>query len=402
MCWAMILILGSVAGGDVEVVRNPLEANKGLTLILDEEMRVESNEDSSHYYWPGVGLTLSVGPKHHIFLSDSRDDRVLEFDANGAFVRTVAGKGPGPGEINELIGFQVFDDGTAVMMDLQGQIARFQFFDAEMKYQRLISAHQKSIMPLYAVFSPDQKIICGRYINFDPEKGRVIHKWGVFNHQFEGLHVMAEGSLPMPRAELIGNSSGLKSFISKYVSLFKRVEGFGVFDKMGHVYTAAADKYEIVKWSPGLEKPLLKITKTYKPIPYGEGDMDGVVVETYNDFVEELPTELKQLATDSLLRKAIEESDMGLTKVPIFGLIPVENTHFLVVHDLKYGTGSATADIFTVRGEFVGSVNTEGYALLNPQGVPRMVFKDGKAFTILTDEEGDNVIVRYKYRIAAR
>jgi len=396
------LVMQLLLFGQIGTVGNQIHPAKEYTLVFTEELRIGPHEDQDHYYWPGLGLTLSPGPNQHIYLCDPREGRILEFNKDGQFVRRVAGRGNGPGEIDQLVSFQVFPHGGAVMMDLQGQIARFQFFDSDMKYQRAISAQGKSIMPLSGHFSPDGKTISGHYINFDPEKGRVIHQWGVFSHEFQLIHLTAQGSLPIPRAELIGTPQGMTSFLSKYVSLSKTVKGFGVFDSDGNLYTASAKKYEITKWSGNPSKPKVKITRKYKPIPYTDRDIKGVIAETFDDFVEELPTRFKAMVTQSLVEKAMDSSDLGAAKVPIFGLIPIENTHFLVVHDQEFGSGTARGDIFTAEGVYLGSVETEEYALLNPQGAARMVFKGGKAYTILTDGDGENAIVRYAYGLVAR
>jgi len=73
---------------------------------------------------------------------------------------------------------------------------------------------------------------------------------------------------------------------------------------------------------------------------------------------------------------------------------------YLVVHDVDLVKGVNRADIFTAQGEFLGSAMLSGHAFvyfLAGGFFPRMVFKNGFAYSVTCDDMGDNRVVRYKY-----
>lgn len=80
------------------VIENPgrPKADNAARVISPTEVTVISDEGSSAYFfkWPNA---LVIGPDSSLLLRDS--EQVLQFDANGKFLRNLFKKGQGPGEM---------------------------------------------------------------------------------------------------------------------------------------------------------------------------------------------------------------------------------------------------------------------------------------------------------------
>ena len=79
------------------------------TLVPREVFRIGTRDGPLEYTF-GTIVAFTVAPSGHVYVQDVRS-AVREFDETGAFVRYVARRGRGPGEVTTLNGLSASDDG---------------------------------------------------------------------------------------------------------------------------------------------------------------------------------------------------------------------------------------------------------------------------------------------------
>ena len=89
---------------------------------------------------------------------------------------------------------------------------------------------------------------------------------------------------------------------------------------------------------------------------------------------------------------------MPEVKPPVYFIIPIENLGFLALREVNFADESFNADLFLRDGTCIGHVDSPSDGLADLFG-PRMVFKNGKAYTMMHNEDGDNEVVVYNYEI---
>lgn len=85
------------------------------TASLREVSRIGMVEGPPEYLISGAPM-FTVGPDGSVFVADRSNLR--HFDANGTYVRTIARRGQGPGEVRSVIGMDLSADGLLAVLDL--------------------------------------------------------------------------------------------------------------------------------------------------------------------------------------------------------------------------------------------------------------------------------------------
>ena len=99
--FVLLFLFGSIAfpgASSGQIIENPAKppAKNAGRVVTPQEVVAISDEGTSDYYfkWP---RRLRTGPGGSLLLTD--EDQVLQFDANGRFLRNLYQKGQGPGEM---------------------------------------------------------------------------------------------------------------------------------------------------------------------------------------------------------------------------------------------------------------------------------------------------------------
>lgn len=115
--------------GDTLVVRTLSGSAWGSDAHLVPEMSF-GELDGALEYLLGDVVSLGVGPDGTIYIVDGQVPELRAYDANGTYLRTMAGPGEGPGELNSPGGgLAVLTDGRVVVRDPGNQ--RLQVFSAD-------------------------------------------------------------------------------------------------------------------------------------------------------------------------------------------------------------------------------------------------------------------------------
>jgi len=103
--------------------------------------------DGDYLYRPSdieIDLKLSL-----VYIADSGNHRVVVFDLEGNFIRTIGQKGQGPGEFNNPTGLCVDKDSQLAVADYQNN--RIQIFDPEGKFLRNINTKEVRVADLLVI-----------------------------------------------------------------------------------------------------------------------------------------------------------------------------------------------------------------------------------------------------------
>ncbi|MBA2669640.1 MAG: hypothetical protein H0U67_04650, partial [Gemmatimonadetes bacterium] len=157
------------------VVRNPGTGawQPGEEWRVVEEFRIGSVEGEGADVFGGI-FSFAVDRSHRLWVLDGRAQEVRIFGADGAHLRTVGGRGGGPGELSQAVDVDVDGDGTVWITDPGN--ARISLFDPEGEFQRtvpLTGACLEIPWPggldesghYYALASPE----CTRLVRFGPD-----------------------------------------------------------------------------------------------------------------------------------------------------------------------------------------------------------------------------------------
>lgn len=376
----------------VENDREP--KGKTVTLVFTEDLRFGSDEEGLEYLWADPSSLVEADANGNIYVGDVRDRRILQFDKDGQFVKFIAKQGQGPGELQALADLSILKDGSMIALNSgPGVLPKFLFFDQDMKYKDTKAPEGFSKVVVSSEFAPDGKIFAGMFLAFDMEKGTMKMKVGALDMNFEVLKQLSERDQSFDPAAF-QSPQGLSKFLSDTLRNAYKGTGMMHFDKEGNAYSAISNDYTITKWSPDLSTKLMVIKRKYKPIPNTEERIDAIAENTLDTFRN---GPLASMITDQLKKNIIEKAELPIVVNPVNGIITMEDGHLLVVHDVNFATGEQIVDIFNAKGEFQGQSTMDSWAFYNRNGLTSMIFKNGFAYCLETDDLGDNRVVRYKY-----
>ncbi len=393
-----LLVALPIVGADdtVKTVTNgQTPAPGGKNLVLIEDLRFGADEEDEEFLWALDTTVVDADDRGHIFVGDPKDSRLLEFDANGAFVRRVIGQGEGPGETRALGSFQFLKDGRLVVLDGRpGILPRIHYFDKDLKFVEVKNPIGFSNIPISANFSPLGDRFAATYMSFNMEASAMDTMTGVMDTNYKVLKKFSTHS-QTTNFQQFADPAVLNKFITEILQNAFAGVGVMAFDQQGMLYSAISSDYEITKWDKDLQKKTLIIKRDYKPVLNPPEDI-RVVTERLSELFRQAPG-LESVINDAFVEKVIEKADLPVVKNPVNGLICLPDGHLLVVHVVHEKTMVQVGDVFSPEGKFLGQITTKGASLMTSAGAPRMVFKKDFAYTVETDMEENNRVVRYKY-----
>jgi len=367
--------------------------------IFVEELRFGGDRDDDHYLWPTSTVTLAVDAKGHIFVADTGSSRVLHFDADGSFVDVAVNKGQGPGEVEQLTSFQILDDGTAVAYEHRGRGSALHFFDKSLKFTEKRNAAEIGLSPLQLKLSGNGKWAFAEFNDYDREKNHIVTKIGLLDDRLKLTKVFSEVHIPAPDPGRMQDGKYWSEFFSGIARLYFDKKGVIAFDNQGRIYTAISDTYAITRWRPDMsaEEQVFK-RADYRKAPFLEEDISQLAQTISAQYTEGYPPQFRPYLTPEIVHLGLEMAGIPKWHQPIRGLIPSEEGHLLVVLDEPDEERAQNADLFSPAGAYLGRLRNAHMGFLGPDDQVRMLFKSGFAYTIETDAEGNNSVVRYRLK----
>ncbi|MDD8021424.1 MAG: 6-bladed beta-propeller [Acidobacteriota bacterium] len=170
----------------ITVVRNPAQPIYKKDIIsFEEELQIGSADKSDKYIFSAID-GLDVDDNGHIYVLDSRAAQVKVFGPDGEYLRSIGGRGQGPGEMQMPLFLQITADNELVVQDLAAQ--HFLYFSLDGQFLGK-EAYWKE-RALRAVKIDQQGNLIGLKIGAPPPMGGwVLRK---YNSNFEPIMTLAE------------------------------------------------------------------------------------------------------------------------------------------------------------------------------------------------------------------
>lgn len=389
----IFLCVGSLMAADVNMVKNEKQpSGTPMTLQLTKTLE-KGPEEGDDYIWTGPGTSLQVDKRGHIYVTDTAENRILEYDADGKLVRQIGKTGQGPGEYQALRNFDLLADGTAVAFENMGASSSLTYYDKDINYQdrKTISGIGRS--PRYVNFSPDGSKLSTLASIWDVENGREVTEFVILDKDFQLLEsLLVWDSIIFDQSRMSESSYWVEFIAARLQSSAKGLSVSMAFDQEGRLYSGKATEYEITVWSPEL-KPLFKFGRDYERKVRTEEELDAIVTPIHQSILTHLPDTLHSIVNKGVIAKAVERAEFLPYRFPVQGILPMGKDHVLVVHDINQATLDGVADIYTNEGKFIGSFEHARNGLAN------MIFRDGKAYALEQNADEELIMVRYDAKL---
>jgi hypothetical protein len=109
-------VVERTVSGDTTIVRTVSGSAWGDTAKLVEEVRIGALEGAEELTFGGVGQ-VAPGRGGSVDVFDNQAIALRRYDSAGHFVKTIGGRGQGPGEYQQLLGVRTLGDGRLVAYD---------------------------------------------------------------------------------------------------------------------------------------------------------------------------------------------------------------------------------------------------------------------------------------------
>lgn len=388
-------LIGLFLGGDV--------LNKDIpgtyTLKFYEDLRIGDPTDPLYFWADGQSpIIVDANSKGHFFVADTQGNRILEYDTNGVFVRQVSGRGQGPGEYERLFYFHIFDDDSAIGLQIIGADCLFQNYGEGVIFE----SHERFLSPWSVAdisFSPDGRWRFAFLFDNTAQKSKMQARRALLDRNMKVVRELGSGDIPVRNKSRYHDPRYWEEQIAGQFKL--RFAGRSMVDFLpdGGLLFSDVSKYEVVKWSPDMQTKVWHMQKKYAPIPLLDSEIK-VFEENLKDLMQRALPHLRHVITDNVVRKGVARAEPPDAKNPIYDIIPMEDNGFLVVHDYRIDEAIPIVDIFDKDGVYLGKAPLPKGILWDFNSF-RIIFKNRYAYAARENEEGDHIVVRYRYRLEA-
>jgi hypothetical protein len=335
----------------VTVIKNPKEPMYGEDVFsLEEELSIGEAEGREEYLFYQI-RGIAVDEDERIYVLDSREAHIKVFHKTGDYLKTMGRKGQGPGEMQMPIYVQITSKDEVMVHDTMAQ--RLSFFSLDGKYLR-----QKSTAKTRNFFTPIKMDSQDNLIVFTagappPVGGRVLK---TYDSNLELLTIVAEEERGTRGIFDIGKSS---------------------------LYCAVSPSDNIV-WGDSKEYVLHILNQ--------EGNLIKRVIKEHNPI--EITAEDKEKYEKQYAGPVKRGMRLNFrSHFPAFSEISVDDEERIFVKTYERVEGKEDLfyfDVFESGGKYIAKVPIQ--ASLNRYSI----WKKHKLYTIEEDEEGYQMVKRYK------
>jgi hypothetical protein len=327
----------------VTVVKNPKNPMYYDDIFsLEEELSIGEVEGREEYMFSGLGH-IAVDDFGSIYALDRKAKHIKKYDKDGLFIETIGGEGGGPGEFSYPPLYVLISPNNELLVT---NVIKFSYFSLDGDFIRSKKINQHNIQQIRFDNSGYQIGFCVLFLDENPRYE--VKKFGL---DYEPLFVFE--SFPLIRSNKFRPFSHFPRWNmirNEYV-----ITGFGGGGYSLKIYDLEGNLVRI-------------INKEYENRKVTERDIDFELywhgLLTKNDIlVPELKPPYKWILTD----------EDGRLFVSTWELHPEYEGYFY--------------DVFDIEGKYILNVHLEGEPIL---------FKDGKLYSKVWDEQGYQYIKRYK------
>lgn len=406
--WKSLVVLfwSMIAPAEGQVIKNPEKVvGNAMTLTFRQDLVIGPEGGTEHHIWSGATVGFDVDAKGNIFVSDTGGNRIIQFDADGNFIRQIGREGSGPGEFQGLYSIHKLADGSTVSYENNQNRTAFQYFDSEMNFISKV-IHQpgptKDFIQSMTI-APSGKLfaVTGAEVAENTGKPKQFRQ-GVVDQNFQYLLIVSSHDRPQFEPEKARDSGWWSDFLGKFLKISLDGAGHMAFDQKGNVFISRPGKYEIDVYDGNLNKKFT-IQKEYTPKIRTEKELESWTEPIHDELSSLVPSSLATLITTNVIAAALNKAALNPTHPPIQGLIPLENGSLLVISFIDVENHQMKVDIFDGKGGLLGQATLPPIETsLNGTlfGAPsRFLFKNGFAYGAVPNEDNEYQIVRYRYQL---
>ena len=325
----------------VIIVQNPKKPLYSEDVFdLQEELAIGGADEREEYMFSGI-RSVDVSEDDKIYILDYKRAHVKVFDRDGKYVMTNGRLGQGPGELNRPTTISLNQKELMVH-----EFGRFSFFSHDGEFLRHLSA--KESLSFNARIDSQGNIVLTEGVR-DPDNPRYQVK------KFDNdMNLVAEiDSSPLPDVQRFNPFMAV---------------GHWLIDKDDNIVFGYPETYEIKVYAPSGQL-IKKIIKKYDPVDITEDEK--------KEQIEDLPPQIKDRVVFPKHHPAFYRlclDDEGRIFVQTWEKVGEEE-------DMYYH------DVFDPEGRYIAKV---------PLRLRPMTCKRGRLYSIEEDEEGYQVVKRYK------
>jgi hypothetical protein len=329
----------------VKVITNPEYPRDGQDRYrLEEELSIGEEEVDENYMF-NQPQSVRVSEGGSIYVLDARDICIKVYDRQGKYLRTIGRQGQGPGEFSS--GFLFFDigsDGKIYIMDCRNSCVIIMDKDGIFIHSYRLPGR------LFQEMRADKNNFTYFYRTFTDEEAR---KMSIHRYNSNGDEILNYGTFKIVQPVIRKRT---KSFISSSTSRLAATTVWTV-DQEGKLYAGYGDKYQISVYDPNGTLSF-KFGRDYTPI----------------------------------LSKNRDSTPLHPKYVGVFNIITRhwffdENGNLWIETPSEEDIEEIVYDIFSPQGIYLKRTYLK-HRILH--------FKDGKAYSIITTDEGLKVVKRFR------
>ena len=341
----------------VTIVKNPKEPMYGQDVFnLEGDLTLGKKEGSEGYLFERV-RNVDIDKNDNIYVLDYKALQIKIFDKNGELIRTFGREGQGPGEMQYANFIQITSKEEVMVYDPRTK--RLLFFSMEGKYLRQTST-AKIAYPILPIRLDSRGELTALIVPPPPMGGIELKK---FDSNLDLLMMISktEKDDSYLRSERKGWQPDLLCAVTQN----------------DNIVWAYPKKYEFHVLSPE-GKLKRKIIKDHKPISVTQEDRERFL-EGYERSLSRLPRPRSRIIFPNYF--------------PAFNDISIDEKGRIFIRtyeSVKNKDNSFYFDVFDSEGKYIAKIPIS--VKLNSASV----WKNNKLYTIEEDEEGFQMVKRYK------
>lgn len=331
----------------VTVVKNPKEPIYGEGIFgLKDELTIGKKKGEEEYMFTRL-IAIDVDEEGNIYTLDLREGHIKAFDNNGKYIKTIGKKGQGPGEMQMPYNIHITPKKEILVNDARAR--RLLFFSLDGTFLRQISTAKMTFF-VYPKMNSKGMIVGSKQI-----PGGLIPGFELlmFDSNFDLIKTISKIELPKP--PII--EPEIPEFCWEYTQEDNLIWGIPTKYEL-HVLNMEG---EIIK----------KIKKDYDPVRVTEEEKE-VMKKRFS--MEGAPPNIKfEFPQNHLAFVNLSIDDEGRIFIGTYEKIENGEGYYY--------------DVFDSEGKYLAKIPLK----LEPQ-----VWKKGNLYTIEEDDEGFQVVKRYK------
>jgi hypothetical protein len=330
---------------EVKVLTNPeYPRDEQVAYQLEEELSIGEDEVDENYMF-NQPRSVIVSEDGSIYVLDGRDICIKVYDRKGKYLRTIGRQGQGPGEFSSgFLNFDISSDGKIYVMDCRNSCVIIMDKDGTFIQSFRLPGR------LYGKMKTDKNNFIYFERTFTDEEAR---KMSIHRYNSNGDEILNYGEFKSVQPVIQRRTkTSSRSSVSRIAATT-----VWTVDQEGKLYVGFGDKYQIGVYNPNGSLSF-KFGRDYPPIP--SKNKDGT---------------------------PLSPKYVGVFNIRTSHWFFDENGNIWIETPSKEDIEEIVYDIFSPEGIYLKSTHIK-YRILH--------FKDGKAYSIVTTEEGFKVVKRFR------